>query len=105
MKFRLYPLSLAMLCIALLLFFSCTSNIDLPPPPDSNGSFDVGSSSSAVTPDDLSSSSSLPAGLVWCLYGEICSAMFSEICSDMGGQQCCQLKASFMRASRTGNLA
>jgi len=97
MKFRLYPLSLAMLCIALLLFFSCTSNIDLPPPPDSNGSFDVGSSSS----------SSLPDGLVLCLFGGNCSAMASEFCSEIGGQpvgSCPAASSSSENSSSSSNL-
>jgi len=67
MTFRLYPVLLAILCISLFFSFSCTTDIDLPPPP---GNY---------------SSSGLPAGTVFCDIGTACSAMASEICTAVGG--------------------
>jgi len=67
MTFRLYPALLAMLSISLFFSFSCTTDINLPPPP---GSY-------------ISSSD----GVVFCEYGTTCSAMASEICSSIGGHQ------------------
>jgi len=69
MTFRFYPLLLAMLCISLFFSFSCTTDIDLPPPPSNY------------------SSSGLPAGTIYCQYGSDCLTVDSGICTSIGGHQ------------------
>ncbi|GBU25117.1 hypothetical protein R83H12_01756 [Fibrobacteria bacterium R8-3-H12] len=70
--------------LALALTFSCTSDIELPPPlPDySSSAEDTGSSSSSS-----SSSSSLSVSAVWCVVGENCVSIAPETCTILGGQQ------------------
>jgi len=75
--------------LAMALTFSCSSDIELPPPPSTL------------------SSSSLPSGKVLCLYSGGCTTLASEDCSIIGGQvveSCSAVSSSSIALSSSSSL-